>query len=353
MVRPDPKITELLENAREEHVYSAYQLWAERDGEVVDLAGGTTSYWPHSASVNSATRFDIASVTKAVVTTSVGARLVQAGKLRLDDTLGDSIAVFRDRKLGKVSVRELYNHCAGLAGGWFPVFEPKKLPLVDWFTENEKRVFVGPPRGQAIYSDLGFLLLGLLFETRFGKLETLFDAEVVKPLELTEIGYGPVKPAELVPATEFCLSRRRLLQGEVFDENCAYLGGKTAHAGLFATARSVGKWARGWLDAVSGKSDWLTAEIAKSFTSPPEIVAGSTWALGWDTPSAKGSSAGELFSRCSFGHLGFTGCSVWIDPDVNGVAVFLTNRVHPSRLDERVRKLRPMVHDAIHRWWEK
>ena len=347
------KLSALLQNAQEEHFFSAYQLYAERNGRNLSFAGGANSYWSLRDAVTEKTLFDIGSVTKAVVTTTLFARWCEREKLDLSRPLSDWIPRFKISRMGSIRLEELLNHCGGLAGGWFSVFEPRPLPLVDWFLENESRVVVKPPRTETIYSDLGFLCLGLVLESGGVNLATQFEQEISGPLKMTDTFYGPVADKKKVAATEFSLARQSVIQGDVFDENCRYLGGATSHAGLFSTARGLAPWCREWLRATSGSSSWLSREIAVRFTRPRGLVSPSpsTWALGWDTRSKLGSSAGNVFSEKSFGHLGFTGCSVWLDPQAAGFAIFLTNRVHPSRLDERIRKLRPLVHDAIGEWW--
>jgi CubicO group peptidase (beta-lactamase class C family) len=107
------------------------------------------------------------------------------------------------------------------------------------------------------------------------------------------------------------------------------------------------------LSAVLGKSSWLNQKTARLFTTRANLISKSSWAYGWDTRSFEGSSAGSLFSLKSFGHLGFTGTSIWIDPEAQGFCIFLTNRVHPSRLDERIRRLRPILHDEVASYWKE
>ncbi len=197
------------------------------------------------------------------------------------------------------------------------------------------------------YSDLDFLLLGLFIKTKWNDLNLAFQEEVVKPLSLSQVRYGKISDKNSVAATEVSTVRDRLLWGEVFDENTFALGGISVHAGLFASAEGLVPYCREWLKALHGKSNWISQKTAQTCTQKTNFVKDSTWALGWDTKSPDRSSAGILFSSESFGHLGYPGCSVWIDPKSNLFCIFNTNRVHPSRFDERIRKLRPLIHDAV------
>jgi len=295
--------------------------------------------------VQASTFFDIGSITKVVLTTSIIARLVQKRKINVDQTVGDFLPGLAAYK--SLSIADLLSHSAGLVG-WLPFFRESQDPA-EWLVRSSDRVIVLPPNRHTIYSDFGFILLGLMIRS-FGSLSTLGTREVFGPLRMTETRFGPV-PAGRVAATEFCLWRQRLLQGEVFDENCFALGGRSGHAGLFSTARGLARWCREWLLAGEGKSRWISPETANLFTRRSHRVKGSTWALGFDTKSKAFSSAGRYFSQRSFGHLGYPGTSVWIDPERRAFAIFLTNRIHPSRWDERIKRLRPLLHDEVVRYW--
>jgi CubicO group peptidase (beta-lactamase class C family) len=149
-------------------------------------------------------------------------------------------------------------------------------------------------------------------------------------------------------ATEDCLWRKKVMRGYVHDENAYVLGGYSGHAGLFGTAEEVYVLA----DLLRGhflgqRADYLKPETVKTFFSRQDIVNGSTWALGWDTPSAQHSSSGRYFSTNSVGHLGFTGTSVWMDLEKDIIVVFLTNRIHPTRNNEKIKTFRPEIHDLI------
>lgn len=338
-------IAGLLSRARAEYAFSAYQFHGEGPRGTLSLAGGTLSHWKGAAAVSESTYFDIGSVTKAVATTSLLALAVDKNALSLSDTLAKHLPSLSASKLGALELGAILSHSSGLEA-WLPVgAETTRNDLLSWFAREEKRVLPNKGGERAVYSDLGFLLLGLVLEAKWGELNTTFGERVAAPLALNEVRFPPATGLTCA-ATEFNLQSRRLLQGEVFDDNARRLGGACAHASLFSTARGLAPWAKEWLGASRGKSKWLSEKTARLFTSRSNRAPSSSWAFGWDTKSAEGSSAGALFSSSSFGHLGYPGCSVWIDPEAGHFAVLLTNRVHPSRLDERIRQVRPRVHDA-------
>lgn len=342
MPNRDESIAAVLEQARAQYVFSGFQFHGEGPRGPLSLSGGVTSYWDPKP-VTDCTPFDIGSVTKAVATTSLFALAVEQGRLGLEDTLGAHVPELGRSPIGGLTLGQVLSHSAGLAA-WLPVGkETSQASLAQWFVAQQKRVLTGAAGERAVYSDLGFLLLGLVAEKKFGNLEAAFRQNVAEPLGLKETRFARAPGAV---ATEYNLETGTLLQGVVFDDNCRELGGACAHAGLFSTARDLALWAAEWLKAWNGKSKWLGAKTAKLFTARSNRAPASSWAYGWDTRSDVGSSAGSRFSLSSFGHLGYPGCSVWIDPVGGHFACLLTNRVHPSRFDERIRQVRPVVHDA-------
>ncbi len=295
--------------------------------------------------------FDIGSITKSVVTGSLFALAVDQGKAALSDTVAKWIPEWRSNAIGKIELGSLLCHASGLKD-WLPLYETDfaKVGIRSWLGKRASEWVVAPPDTTTSYSDLGFLVLGEAIKEIWNQdLGVCYRERVQQPLGLTEVVYPKLPAKAEVVATEVRASLP--LVGVPFDENSSALGGVTPHAGLFATARGLGYWAREWLAAVEGQSKWLGQATAQTFVKRASRVSGSSWALGWDTKSEKGSSAGNLFSSASFGHLGYPGASVWIDPKSGGIAVFSTNRVHPSRLDERIRRIRPQLHDLIAAEW--
>ena len=155
-------------------------------------------------------------------------------------------------------------------------------------------------------------------------------------------------PEHSFASTEDCPWRNKVIQGEVHDENAHALGGYSGHAGLFGTVDEV----YGIVNLLRGhylgeRQDYLRPETVRDFFARQDRVKGSTWALGWDTPSPEGSSSGRFFSKNSVGHLGFTGTSVWMDLERDAIVILLTNRIHPTRANMRIREFRPKLHDLI------
>jgi len=337
------EIRHFLESARQGYVFSAYQLVTEHAGQRSAWAGGVTSYWPRAAPVDEDTLFDIGSVTKALVTTSLIARAVDQKRLLLSQAVQHWIPELAGTALGPLVVQDLLSHGAGLHG-WLPL-----QPATDrraWMAHAAADWVARAPGSQAVYSDLGFILLGEIAQSVFHlPLAQAFAQEVAGPLGLKRTQFGPVPHAV---ATE-CRGGEPLM-GRVFDENCDALGGTAGHAGVFSSAGELATWAAAWLQARRAGSQWLSQAVAELFTTRLAKIPQSPWALGWDTPSAP-SSSGSGFSPASFGHLGYPGCSVWVDGGRGGLVVFLSNRVHPSRLDERIRQFRPVLHDKLTQAW--
>jgi len=343
---PTEKIKAFLETACREHVFSGYQLYIEKDGEASEWVGGVTSYWSEDEAIGASTYFDIGSLTKVIVAASIAARCTDAG-MQTNERLGDIVEKFRDTPYAPLRLGDLLAHSAGVLW-WAPV----SLPLEEWFVSHVEKILVDAPGKKATYSDLSILLATVALEKRVGPIQKAFETEIATPLKLNETCYGPLNTKD-VAATEVDLSTEAPLKGVVFDKNCRVLGSSTGHAGLFSTARGLAPFCREWLDARAGKSDWVTEETAKLFTSPSRRAPHSTWAYGWDTRSPEYSSTGKHWSPSSFGHLGFPGTSMWMDPGANGFAIFLTNRIHPSWVDERIKKIRPLLHDEIAMYWRR
>jgi CubicO group peptidase (beta-lactamase class C family) len=210
-----------------------------------------------------------------------------------------------------------------------------------------------PAGTRNLYSDLGFMLLGFIIEQVTDQSLALFcEHELFVPLAAEPLVYLPngEAPSDALLAAEHPIAateddpwRGRPLCGEVHDENAYALGGVAGHAGLFGTARAVLAVSSAWLAAYHGQESILDATLVRRFVARQ---ADSSWALGWDTPSVP-SSAGVYFSDSSFGHLGYTGTSLWIDPSQRLEVVLLSNRVHPTRRNERIRQFRPHIHDVV------
>nr|WP_255216307.1 serine hydrolase domain-containing protein [Pseudenhygromyxa sp. WMMC2535] len=356
-----------------------------RGGELryLGVAGTLASHAAAGAltdvAVDEDTRYDLASLTKVLSTTTLVAQSVAEGRLALDDALPDPLAP-ADGPAPRLA--ELLEHAAGLAAHreyfhapWsLAVNQPEAMLAAIRATARDC-----PPQTRAIYSDLGFILLGRWLELVHERpLDALFHERVAEPLGLAgAIGFRrisasteapadsskrPIAPTEVYDAALHGGARQHwyairetlgqgMAHGVVHDDNCLVLDGVGGHAGLFGTAAAVAAIGQAWLDGLPLVARERHPELLARF-SQPSRVAGSTRRLGFDgqDPSGGGSTGGAL-SPASFGHLGFTGTSLWIDPapSARSVHVLLTNRVHPSRGDAGlgIRALRPQVHRLL------
>ncbi len=342
-----------------------------RGGETLEYRGvrGHAVLQPERLAMTGETIFDLASLTKVMATTTSLMLLVEQGALALDDPVAKHLPAFGERGKEAVTVRHLLAHAGGLhpwRGFHEPLLERERkkgerilaTPAAkEWVLQSiERSALVHEPGSAAVYGDLDFIVLGALVEALAGRpLERFCDERVFRPLGLAETGFVPVgegAPALAEPrrrrfaATENCPWRGRILWGEVHDPNAWAMGGVAGHAGLFAPAADVMRFAEAWLDAWHGRPSPLPAAGVRRFAERQGLPAGSDWALGWDTPSDGASSSGSRLSKTSIGHLGFTGTSLWIDLEQEAVVVMLTNRVHLVAKRSKF-GLRPVVHDLV------
>jgi CubicO group peptidase (beta-lactamase class C family) len=307
-------------------------------------AFGTLDYDDNSPATGNSSIFDLASLTKVIATTSLMMRLTERVKLALGDLISAWIPQWRGRDRDRVTLRSLLTHSSGLTA-WLPFFRDQTGR-----TEFQHAICSLPleyvPDTQSIYSDLGFILLGFIIEDAGGRSFRAQAEELLKEITREPLLFNP--PAGLrssIAPTGDDAWRGRRLVGEVHDENCWALGGAAGHAGLFGTAAAVGDFARAVLGGLSGDDPRLASlpTIRAFVTRAP--IPGSR-ALGWDTMLPT-SSCGTKMSPSAFGHTGFTGTTLWIDPERRIYVVFLTNRVNPSRENTTIHQIRPALHDAI------
>lgn len=358
-----------VQSAVDEGVFPGAQLAVRLRGELQCLVvAGRLSSEPPGLPVQASTIYDLASLTKPLATVTSVLLLIQRGKVALDDSLQEIFAELEGAPIGQATVRDLLTHRSGLPG-WRPLYErleaeglipggPGGLAptsqAVLRMIRDEPLVYARGAR--SLYSDLGFMALGFLVERLSGMtLDRWCEEAIVRPLGADPLFFCPVtggSPSLIdrsrIAPTERDERRNRLLCGEVHDDNAAALGGVAGHAGLFGTAESVLAVSGAWLRAYHGRESMLDGDLVRQFTRRQEPAAGSSWALGWDTPSVP-SSSGSCFSGQSFGHLGYTGTSLWIDPSCELEVVLLSNRVHPSRTNEKIKVFRPLIHDLVYR----
>jgi len=339
------------------------------EGPIAHVCAGRLSISPPGPPVHVSTMYDLASLTKPLATVTSIALLVQQGRCRLHDLVGTHLPECAGTPIQDATLRHLLTHSSGLPGwrGLYERLSPQgKVPTSQQERDCMKQSMLGligaeglvyERGGKSLYSDLGFIVLGMIVERCSGQvLHAFFDEQVVRPLGGIQVGFvlaerlkefidasddGGIAPTELDPW------RARLLCGEVHDQNAAVLGGEAGHAGLFGTAAAVLAITGEWLGAYHGRATFLDQEIVREFTRRQLDGAVSSWALGWDTPSAR-SSAGQYFPTESFGHLGYTGTSVWVDPTHELEVVLLTNRVHPTSKNDAIRAFRPFIHDLVY-----
>jgi CubicO group peptidase (beta-lactamase class C family) len=313
-------------------------------GTLWQQAFGRLDYAPDSPATGSSTIFDLASLTKVIATTSLVMRLVDRGTLALEEPVRNWISEWRGTDREHVTLRALLSHSSGLTA-WLPFFRDHTGRQ-----EFQHAICSLPleylPDTRSIYSDLGFILLGFILEDVGGRVL----AEQVQDLagEITTAPLMFTPPPQLragIAPTEHDPWRGRRLIGEVHDENCWALGGAAGHAGLFGTANAVGDFARAMLGAMQGRDARLANQTTARAFVRRAGVPGSR-ALGWDTMLPT-SSCGTKMSASAFGHTGFTGTSMWIDPDRGVYVVLLTNRVNPTRENTKIQSVRPAFHDAV------
>lgn len=300
------------------------------------------------------TVFDLASLTKPLCTALAIMQLIQSGRLALEDRLGDVLAAFGGTDKADIRIRHLLGHQAGFPA-WRPYFEilrPKPMTerraLLASLLAHES--LEAAPGAATLYSDLDFMVLQMVVENLSGQDLNHYAAEkIYRPLGREDLFFtspGEPPPSCSFAATEQCPWRGRVLKGHVHDDNAYVLGGVAGHAGMFGTATGVGDVLSALLSAYGQPS---TAGVFDSdlvrlfFKRRPS----SDWALGFDTPTAGYSSSGKYFSTHTVGHLGFTGTSFWMDLDRQVIVVLLTNRVHPTRHNDRIKAFRPRVHDLV------
>ena len=314
-----------------------------------DRAYGSVGHFTYESESPKATPeaiFDLASLTKAIATTSAAMILYERGKLRLDAPIADLIPDFaaHDPRKRSITVQMLLSHSSGL-----PAHEKlyeKAQTREQALSAALRSTLQAEPGRHVEYSDIGFIVLGeVLTDLAEEPLDVFCAREIFAPLEMSKTAFNPpeARRALIPPTIRDDHFRHRTIQGEVNDENASLLGGVAGHAGLFAPAGDVARFAECIL---RGGAPILKPETVLLFTKRQYLPKGSSWALGWDTPSAP-SQSGKLLSEDSFGHLGYTGTSLWIDRQRRLSITLLTNRTWPEGGSQQIKELRPAFHDAI------
>lgn len=367
------KLTALLQQARSDHYFSGASLLVFYEGEILFQEEFGETCWKIEAmepeTVGKDTLFDLASLTKPLATVFLTALLSQEKEISLEDRVGELLDQPLSEEIRNTPVRSLLNHSSGFPD-WKPYFSElfpegnKKDSLSGGeakralFQKVHREPFIYPPGEKSLYSDLGFILLGEILEERSGQsLDQLFDRKIAAPLGIKDIGFIPIDPSpgekratpfgkkRAFMATEKSDFRKRIIQGEVHDDNAYVMGGVAGHAGLFGTAQSLYPLFAEWRNGFWKKSAFLAQSTVEKFVDREKF--NFDWGLGWMFPSGL-SSAGTHFSKRSFGHLGFTGTSIWYDPEVDLGVIFLSNRVHPTRENQHLKAFRPELHNLVY-----
>ncbi len=355
------RILQLLIDGAADGVFpGAVLLVSQKKKTILFEAVGNGALVPTPRPMTRHTRFDLASLTKPLATTLAVLCLVSQEKLQLDGPLSELVpsgGIPKDKQ--NITLRQLLCHSSGLPS-WKPYYlSLETVPMHARKEQLRQLILQEPleysPSTHTIYSDLGFLLIEWILEENSRQdLHRFTQEHLFKRIGCPTPGFLPLnrkpepKPHEFAD-TEYCSWRGSILTGQVHDENAYILGGVAGHAGLFGTASEVQCILDTILDTFSSSTTvapWSREYLAQ-FLRPAHLDPSSTWALGFDTPASTDSSSGRYFSPESVGHLGFTGTSFWLDLRREMSVILLTNRIHPSRDNEKIKGFRPLLHDVV------
>jgi len=342
------EVDRVLERFLEEGAFPGGVVAVGHRGALVHLHPfGRLSYDEGAPTVEADTIYDLASLTKVVATTTMAMILVDEGRLDLDAKALDFLPLFVGPGKDAITVRHLLTHSSGI-DWWAPLYEEFQGPEA-YLQHIQAMELAYEPGTDYKYSDLGIILLGEILSRVAGQpLDEYVRERVFEPLAMTDTLFRPGDDRlPRIAPTEYDAWRGRLVRGEVHDENAFALGGVAPHAGLFSTAGDLSRFAQMLLNGGVLEHHRIVSRKTVELFTRRAGDGDSTRALGWDTKSPEKSSAGAFFSDRSFGHTGFTGTSIWMDPERELFVILLTNRVHPTRDNQLIRKARPAVADAV------
>jgi len=351
---PMESVDRLMRKAIAEEIFPGSVLLVSKKGEPLFFNAYGVAHLSSQAPVTPETIFDLASLTKPLATTLAVMRLVQQNQINLEQYLGQLLPEFERTDKARVKLKHLLYHNSGL-----PDYRPYYKAL-NGIAKDSRRIalrkhllqetLVNPVGKTVFYSDLGFMILAWVVEGVAGRrLDHFVADEIYRPLGISHLFFisnnvedhrGPFA------ATENCPWRRKVIEGQVHDENAYAVGGIEGHAGLFGAADDINRLLIELLFTYHGRkgAGLFQQDLLHQFF---KRLPGTDKALGFDMPSLTGSSCGRGFSQNSIGHLGFTGTSFWMDLERSVIVILLTNRVHPTRDNERIKKFRPKLHDTV------
>lgn len=334
-----------------DHAFPGGVLAIGHKNELAIHPFGRQTHESTSRAVAPETIYDVASLTKPVVTTTLIAMEVEAGRIKLDAPIGDYLPGWNSGPQpdlrSRVTVRHLLTHTSGLPGHvtYYQSLKSKREIIKRGLSEQ----LVQAPGEKCEYSDPGFILLGNILETLTGRsLDFLAQQRIFLPLEMNSTMFNPARQlhARIAPTGSDSPLRKGLIKGTPHDDNTFVMGGTAGHAGLFSTAGDLAAFCQMMLNGgIYAHHRLLKSSTVEEFTSA-QPLAKNTRALGWVVPTEP-SASGKYFSSRSFGHAGFTGTSIWCDPEKDLFVILLTNRVHPVRTNEKIQQVRPLLHDAV------
>ncbi len=341
-------LDKVVKTALEEAVAPGVAIAVGRNGHIAYMKGYGNIDWnkPGSPAVDTNTLYDLASLTKVIATTTIAMILEEGGQLDLNRTVSSYLPGFNAPEKAQITIRQLLTHSSGLEAG-ANIYATAR-GREQYLYQINARPLDYTPGTNMIYSDWNMIVLQLVMEKITGKtLDVLATEKIFKPLGMTDTQFQP--PFSLRPRiapTQVDDARGGLLWGTVHDENAWAMGGVAGHAGLFSTARDLALFSMMILNGGEGANGIRIVKPATIARWTSRQGKESSRTLGWDSPDG-GSSAGQFFSPWSFGHTGFTGTSIWIDPEKDLFVVVLTNRVNPTQNNTRHVQLRRDVADAV------
>lgn len=343
------KVSSLINKAIDDKVFPGCVFLVFYRREIIIHKGfGHFNYDENTKRVIKKTIYDLASLTKVLATVPAIMIIKDSGEIDLDKRISYYLSKFKGKHKSRVKIRNLLSHSSGLPS-WKPLFGSSydKESLL----ENIYKVPLEyVPDEKCDYSDLGFILLGEIIEKITNlRLDKFCKKHIYEPLNMKCTFFCPPKRIwEDIPPTEYCRWRRRVIQGEVHDENAYTMKGVSGHAGLFSNVQDIEKFCKMMLNlGAFNKKQLIHPKTILEFTTREKNINDCKWALGWRVFMGENDIMGSFFSDYSFGHSGFTGTSIWIDPEKDFFSILLSNRTYPSRENKKILEFRPIIHNEI------